>query len=145
MVVGDANYAPALTRFLADDLGWLPHITVVTDELHEEDQEKYLAAVSELESGVRTNIVFETDASEIARHFTGLWPRNRGEKFYHAFSPAFVLGSHLEREFAKSIGAGHLSVSYPIGNRVIISRGYAGYGGALTLLEDIFGVIVAER
>lgn len=24
VVVGDANYAPAVTRFLAEDLGWLP-------------------------------------------------------------------------------------------------------------------------
>ena len=74
-----------------------------------------------------------------------MWPRNRGQKFYHAFSPAFVVGSHLEREFAKNIGAAHLSVTYPIGNRVVIDRAYAGYHGALTLIEDLFGVIVAER
>ncbi len=145
VVVGDANYATALTRFLANDLGWLPSLTVITDDLYEDEQAHYHEELAALTSGVTPRLVFETDASEINRHFAKMWPRNRGQKFYHAFSPAFVVGSHLEREFAKNIGAAHLSVTYPIGNRVVIDRAYAGYHGALTLIEDLFGVIVAER
>jgi nitrogenase molybdenum-iron protein beta chain len=145
VVVGDANYATALTRFLADDIGWLPQLTVVTDELAEEEHQYYEKALSDLQSGIKPSVVFETDASQILGHFRKLWPENDGRQHYHAFSPAFVLGSHLEREFAKNIGAGHLSISYPIGNRVVMNRGYAGYVGALTLIEDILGVIVAER
>lgn len=145
IVVGDANYAPALTRFLADDLGWLPEITVVTDFYKEDQQSKISDYLDHLSSQYRTNLIFETDASEIQKHFNQHWPQSRGEKFYDAFSPAFVVGSHLERVLAKNIGAAHLTVTYPVGNRVVLSRGYAGYKGSLCLIEDLFSVLVAER
>ena len=145
VIVGDANYAVALTRFVTEDLGWLPYLTVVTDDLAANDQETFREALSGLQSGIENNLVFETDASQIAVRFEALWPQANGQRHYNAFSPSFVLGSHLERQFAKNIGAAHLSVSYPIGNRIVTSRGYAGYAGALTLIEDMLTVIVAER
>ncbi len=145
VVVGDGNYAPALTKFLADDLGWLPALTVVTDEFVDEDKDKINTYLSKLDSGYRTRIAYETDASEIPVILAQFWPRNRNQAFYDSFSPAFVIGSHLEREFAKKIGAGHLTVTYPVGNRVVLNRGYAGYKGSLHLIEDLFSVLVAER
>jgi nitrogenase molybdenum-iron protein beta chain len=145
IVVGDANYAPALTRFLADDLGWLPELTVVTESLEEEEQDKIRLDLDSLDSAFKTRLVFETDASEVKRHFAGLRPRHRGERYYDPFSPAFVIGSHQERELAKNLGAAHLSVSYPVANRVVLNRGYAGYQGALSLIEDLFSALVTER
>lgn len=145
VVVGDGNYAPALTKFLADDLGWLPELTVVSDFFEEKKFDKVNQTLQGLASGYRTNLIFETDASEIQAHFSRLWPRSKGQRYYDAFSPAFVIGSHQEREFAKKIGAAHLTVSYPVGNRVILGRGYAGFEGSLYLIEDLFSVLVAER
>jgi len=145
VVVGDGNYAPALTKFLADDLGWLPALTVVTEEFADEDKAKIDTYLSKLDSGYHTRIAYETDASEIPVILAQFWPRNRNQAFYDSFSPAFVIGSHLEREFAKKIGAGHLTVTYPVGNRVVLNRGYAGYKGSLHLIEDLFSVLVAER
>jgi len=77
----------------------------------------------------------------LSRH----WPQSNGQKFYDSFSPAFVVGSHLERQLAVNIGAGHLTVTYPVGNRVVLTRGYTGYMGGLNLIEDIFSVLVAQR
>lgn len=145
VVVGDGNYAPALTRFLADDLGWLPELTVVTEFFDDDRQANIHSYLGNLNSGYRTRVVFETDASEIANHLARHWPRARGQKFYDAFSPAFVVGSHLEREFAQQIGAAHLTVTYPVGNRVVSNRGYTGYEGSLQLIEDLFSVLVAGR
>jgi len=145
VVVGDANYSVAVTKFLADDLGWLPELTVVTDEIPTEQQVKITDYLGNLRSGYKTNIVYETDATEIKTHFRNHWPVNRGQQFYDAFSPAFVIGSSWEREFAKDIGAGHLTVAYPVSNRVVLNNGYAGYQGSLALIEDLFSVIVAER
>jgi nitrogenase molybdenum-iron protein beta chain len=145
VVVGDANYAVALTKFLADDLGWLPELTVVTDELNEEEQSQLEQELRQLRSGYQATVVYETDATEIKTAFRQHWPVNRGEQFYDAFSPAFVIGSAWEREFAQAIGAGHLTVSYPVGNRVVIKKGYAGYEGGLNLMEDLFSVIVKDR
>lgn len=145
IVIGDVNYAVALTRFLADDLGWLPELVVCTDPLDETAQIDLAATRFNLDSGYRPNLLFETDSSEIGRHFKQMWPENRGQKYYHAFSPAFVLGSSLDRELAQSIGAAHLSVSFPVANRAIIDRGYAGYQGGLRLIEDLISNIIAGR
>ena len=145
VVVGDANYAPALTRFLADDLGWLPELTVCTDQLGEEEQQRLTAGLAGLESGLAPRLVFETDGSEIARHFAAGRPVGTGGKYENLFSPAFVVGSSLERELARTLGAPHLSVSFPVANRAVLDRGYTGYRGGLRLIEDLLSTIVAGR
>ena len=145
VIIGDANYAPALTAFVSQELGWLPLLVVVTDQIQEEKREGFLENFSGvLESADRT-VVFETDASQVADHLFDRWPRPDGTRYYRALSPAFVLGSRLDKDFADGIGAGHLSVSYPVSNRVVLNRGYAGYYGALNLTEDIFSSILQAR
>lgn len=145
VVVGDANYAVALTRFLADDLGWLPVLTVVTDRVQESEQPAIAGRVAELASGFSTNVVFESDASQVLGHLNRVWPQPAGQKYYNSFSPAFVVGSSLERELALQIGAPHLSVSFPVANRAVLDRGYTGFRGGLRLAEDLFGAIVVNR
>ncbi|WP_243375080.1 nitrogenase component 1 [Geotalea sp. SG265] len=145
VVVGDGNYAVALSRFLADDLGWLPELTVCTDQVKEEEKVALAGRVEKLASGYKTKLVFETDASEVLGHLNRHWPRSRGEKFYNAFSPAFVVGSSLERELALQLGAPHLSVSFPVANRAVLDRGYTGFSGGLRLAEDLFSAVVANR
>ncbi|HWR42642.1 nitrogenase component 1 [Sporomusa sp.] len=145
VVVGDSNYAPALARFLADDLGWLPELVVITDDFEEEKQQLVTARFDNFTSGFRPKVVFDTDTSNVDKHLAATWPRNNNDRYFDSFSPAFVLGSSLDRDFANSIGATHLSVSYPISNRVVLDRGYVGYRGALSLVEDIFGLLVGGR
>jgi len=145
IVVGDSNYAPALTRFLADDLGWLPELVVVTDLLTDDEKELVAGRFEGFASGLSPKVVFDTDTSSVARHLRDTWPRNKNQRYYDSFSPAFVLGSSFERDLAESLGAPHLSVAYPISNRVILDRAYAGYTGALRLTEDILSVLVSNR
>jgi nitrogenase molybdenum-iron protein beta chain len=145
VVVGDCNYAYSLTKFLADDLGWIPELAVCTDEPKEEPAAIIAERFTTLESGLRPSFVFETDTSEIIYHLNKRWPRPSGQRYYNAFSPAFVVGSSLDRDLAASIGASHLSVSFPVVNRAVLDRSYAGYRGGLHLVEDLLGTIVAGR
>ena len=145
IVVGDCNYTYGLTRFLADDLGWLPELVVCTDEPDPERAAVVASRFDTLESGLRPGFVFETDTNEILRHLSRRWPPTRGGRYYNAFSPAFVVGSSYDRELAASLQAGHLSVSFPVTNRVVLDRGYTGYTGGLHLMEDILGALVAAR
>lgn len=145
VVVGDANYAVSITRFLADDLGWLPVLTVVTDKVAERERDHLAARVEGLSSGFGTEVVFESDASQVLGHLNRVWPGSRGQKYHNAFSPAFVVGSSLERELAQQIGAPHLSVTFPVANRAVLDRGYTGFRGGLRLAEDLFGAIVINR
>jgi nitrogenase molybdenum-iron protein beta chain len=143
VVVGDANYAPALTEFLSEDLGWLPELTVVTSDLADEERLRIDEAAAALT--YTPDVVYETDPTERKKHFRKREPRKSDSMYQDIFSPGFVIGSHLEREFATDIGAGHLTVSYPVGNRIVMNRGYAGFDGSLTLIEDILSVIAAQR
>lgn len=145
VVVGDANYAVALTRFLADDLGWLPLLTVCTDQLQETEQQALAGRVDKLSSGFATNLVFESDGSQVRSHLERVWQPSRGEKYYNSFSPAFVVGSSFERELAQELGAPHLSVSFPVANRAVLDRSYTGFRGGLRLTEDLVSTIVAGR
>lgn len=145
VIVADAGYAQALTRFVADDLGWLPELVVVTDLLTKEEQNRVSGRFNGYLSRVQPNVIFDSDTSSVKKHLASHWPVNRGQRYYDSFSPAFVLGSAFERDLAESLGAPHLSVVYPISNRVVLDRAYAGFSGALRLTEDIFSLLVGAR
>ncbi len=145
VVVGDSNYTQALTGFLADDLGWLPELVMVTDMLDDEEKKVVLKGFGNYDSGFKTNVIFDTDSSNIPKHLENIWPNNNESRYSNSFSPAFVIGSSFERDFAKEIGAQHLSITYPVTDRVVMDRGYVGYKGALCLIEDIFSVLVENR
>jgi len=53
-----------------------------------------------------------------------------------------LLASSQERFLAEDLKAGHISVSFPVNNRMIISRTYAGYRGGITLVEDIMSLFL---
>ncbi|MDR1110768.1 MAG: hypothetical protein LBP92_08775 [Deltaproteobacteria bacterium] len=145
IIVGDANYAPALTKFVADDLGWLPRLTVVTTSLEGKDEEKIDRVLGNLSCGCKVKVVYETDPSEVAGHFWRIAPRRSDSLHQLSFAPAFVIGSHLERPLATDLGAEHLTVTCPVGNRVVLNRGYAGFEGSLSLIEDLLSVIAFQR
>lgn len=127
--ISDAGYAVALNRFLVQDIGWIPSVAVVTDQV----PERYRAAIHDslnLGEGITPKIIYESDS-------WGIWEAVEKER------PAFILGSSLDKESADRIGAWRLSVSFPITDRVVLARGYAGYQGVTSLIEDILSVIVA--
>jgi nitrogenase molybdenum-iron protein beta chain len=145
VVIGDANYATALPRFLVEDLGWLPELVVYTDQLPDEAKPALLRRHERIAEPLRPKVVFETDSEQIVRHFRELVPEGDGDRYQRRFSPAFVVGSSLDRRFAAAIGAAHLSVSFPVANRAVLDRGYSGFSGGLRLTEDLLGAIVAGR
>ncbi|MFP3154513.1 hypothetical protein LQZ18_08820 [Lachnospiraceae bacterium ZAX-1] len=145
VVVGDANYAPAITQFLADDFGWLPKVMVVSDDLEDGQKEKMTTITDNFETKFPIDVYYESDPTQIRTHFWKTIKRKSDSIFQDTFSPGFVVGSHLEREFAIDLGAGHLTVSYPVGNRIVLNRGYAGFDGSLSLIEDLLTVIAAQR
>ncbi|MEA4924604.1 MAG: nitrogenase component 1 [Syntrophomonadaceae bacterium] len=145
VVVGDSNYTQALTRFLADDLGWLPELVVITDLLNDEQQELVRKNYNHYESGVQPEIIFDTDASNVGKYISQHWGQSHGQRYFEGFNPGFIIGSAIERDVAESFKVPQLTVTYPISNRVVLNRGYAGYAGALSLTEDILSTLVGSR
>ncbi|MDR1955610.1 MAG: hypothetical protein LBQ30_01995 [Treponema sp.] len=145
VVVGDSSYAPALTRFLSDELGWLPELAVVTDFLDDQQRATVSAQFAGLNSGLRPAIRFDTDASSVKKHLRDIWPQNRNNRYYDAFSPAVVIGSSFERDIAQEFGFPLVPVTYPLTGRCVMGRSYAGFSGGLSLTEDIITYLVAGR
>ncbi|MBJ6724332.1 nitrogenase component 1 [Geomesophilobacter sediminis] len=145
VIVADTTYAVALSRFAQHELGWVTSLVAVTDPTDPEDRPSVLRRFEGGLPDPERTVAFETDTSQVSARLFERWPKPDGSRYYRPFSPAFVIGSRLDKDFADSIGAGHLSVSYPISNRFVLNRGYAGYTGALHLVEDVFSVLVAKR
>jgi len=83
----------------------------------------------ELTTGIETpawpEIVYEVDAYGIRENF-------KDRNFM------FLLASSLETFIAgPDFSAIHLTVSFPLYDRVILECSYAGFSGGLTLMEDI--------
>jgi nitrogenase molybdenum-iron protein beta chain len=89
--------------------------------------------------------VFDTNASEAGRYLLARYPRRETDLYVDTLSPAFVIGSSLERDLALKLGTPHLSVSFPVANRAVLNRGYTGFAGGLSLAEDLFSAVVAGR
>lgn len=145
-VAGDGNYAPAIAKFLADDIGWLPEVVAVTDILCDEQQSQILERLNNFDSQLKPRIFFVTDTSEITRLVKQHWAQHaKNGNYSNPLTPAFVIGSSFERALAKDLGAAHLSVSFPVSNRAVLDRSYAGYSGGLRLLEDLISAIIPGR
>lgn len=142
-VVSNANCAIPYAAFLQKELGWIIRETIITDILDNKRKEELELSFKNKE--ILGELIFETDASIIAKKITKNHPENPGEFFFDSYTPLYILGSAFEKEFADKRAANKLSVSYPVYDRVIIDRGYAGYRGGLHLFEDIIGSLVAGR
>jgi len=145
VIVADTTYAIALAGFARHELGWLPKLVAVTDPVSDEEKPEIIDRFVNILPDTEKILAFETDTSQITTRLYERWKSPDGSKYYKPFSPAFVIGSRLDKDFADSIGALHLSVSYPISNRVVLARGYAGYRGGLLLIEDILSVVLSTR
>jgi nitrogenase molybdenum-iron protein beta chain len=144
IVIGDANYGYAITKFVSDDLGWVPAYVAITDILEDEQKELIKKQFESFREDLRPKLIFEENTSRISKLI--LEDLNSIESEYdHAINPAFVLGSTLDRTFASELKAGFWGVSYPIVNRVVTDQSYIGYRGGLRLATEIFSIILGNR
>jgi nitrogenase molybdenum-iron protein beta chain len=130
-VVADSGTAIGITQFLANVMGYLPEVVIITDSPPEENRDELFRELTEgIESIVKPDIIFESDS-----HLIRLKLKDR------CFLA--LLASSLEKHIAPELGAAvHLSISFPSFDRLILERSYAGYVGGLTLMEDIMSQIV---
>jgi nitrogenase molybdenum-iron protein beta chain len=145
IVIGNANYSLPLTRFLASEIGWLPELSVITDSLSDEQKNTIRSSLADFKTVKIPDPVFETNASEIQPHFTKSRNIFTDDRYAHKYSPLFVFGSYVDRELAENLGAKKLSVSFPLVERAVLDRGYAGFKGGLNLLEDILNTLLFVR
>jgi nitrogenase molybdenum-iron protein beta chain len=146
ITIGDANYAFAVADFLADDMGWLPELVIVTDDLQPEARTRLMEKRRARGLAEPARVLFEPNGAAAAAAIDDDgWRPENWKKYHNGRLPAFVVGSSLDRGLAAALGAGHLSLSFPVSNRAVISRGYTGYDGGLVLMEDVISALIGAR
>lgn len=130
-MVADSGTAIALTQFLNNEIGYLADVVIITDNPPEEVRDTIVQELTQgLESAVKPEIIFEIDSHKIREKL-----KNR--------SILAVFASSLEKHIAgPEFGALHLSVAFPILDRVILDRSYVGFRGGLALMEDFISKYV---
>ncbi len=127
-VAGDASNAIAITRYLANDYSFSPVLVVITEPIFRpEDKERIIKNISELEYAQAPKIIFASDQWEINQAI-----RNEPEEI------TLLVGSTNEKEVALEKGIQFLNATFPINERLIFNRTYAGYRGSLTFTEDLY-------
>jgi nitrogenase molybdenum-iron protein beta chain len=128
-VVGPVAQAVGISRFLDRELGFHADAVVGTD--HAPLQ---VTAVEELLGGKGggTIVALTENRFEI-------------ESILRRATSGLVLASSHEAKIAETSGAAHLSISFPVTDRLLLRRGYAGYAGALNLLEDVGTTLLLRR
>ena len=134
VVVSDASYSLAITKFLTNDMGLFPSKQYITDDTPEQYREEIQSYFKALNYGVEADVGFSSDGHQIhqeieAEDFNGY---------------ALILGSNWEKNLAKRTNAHYINISYPVLERLIINSSITGYRGALKLLEDIYSVVLTR-
>ncbi|MDF2564818.1 MAG: hypothetical protein K0Q53_1213 [Massilibacillus sp.] len=145
IVVSDANYAPSVSEFLSDELGWLPQLTVITDFLTEQQKQKLERRFEAYASGLKPTVRFDTDTSSVRRYLKDTWELDSNQRYYDSLGPSVILGSVFEKDLSDEFKYPLITISFPVTNRVIMNRAYVGFNGGITLIEDIFTTLVAGR
>jgi nitrogenase molybdenum-iron protein beta chain len=127
--ITDSNYAIALNKFLVNEFGWIPSLALITDDVPEDYKDSIKKELN-FKNTLSPEVLFESDSGRI-------WDAVEKE------APNFIFGSSLDKDLAAKLGATKLSISFPFTDRIVIDRGYAGYRGAISLIEDALSEFVA--
>ncbi|MDR2841999.1 MAG: hydrogenase [Spirochaetaceae bacterium] len=128
IVVADAHYTLALTKFLVNDLGMFPETQFVTDDTPEKYRSALKDEFKKLNYGIEAEIEFLVDGGEIAQKIRAV----------NFSGNPLIIGSSWERQIAQEVSGIFVNVSYPMVDRMVINGHLAGYSGGLKLLEDMY-------
>lgn len=133
--VNDTSYALAISKFLVNDMGYLPEHQYITEDVPEEFRSIIEGYFADLSPGISSNITFAQDGGlkneEIVDRKRDVFP--------------LILGSSWEFDLSLKIKGLHLSVGLPIIDRLILHRTYVGYNGGLNLVEDIYSKALSQQ
>lgn len=127
-VVADANNAVGITRYLANDFSFTPVLVIVSEPLfRQEDKDRIVAQIEDLEYAKPPKVIFASDQYEINQAL-----REEEEEI------TLLIGNSNEREVALEKDIQFILAAFPMNERLVFNRTYAGYRGSLTFTEDLY-------
>ena len=126
-VAADASNAVGITRYLANDFSFTPVKVVITEPIFRpEDKERIISQISDLEYADPPEIVFAADQYDI------------NQALVNSDDVSLIVGSSSEREAALELDVQFILGAFPMNERLVFNRTYAGYRGSLTFTEDLY-------
>ncbi len=129
-VIADSGYAVGITKFLANDLSLTPDLIAVTDQPEESLKEPIRKSISELDYDLEPIILFEPDNYKI-------W------KIIKENKPNVIFGNANDKIEGKKHGISTFPLTFPLYDQVVLSKGYSGYKGAVTLAEELSTILIS--
>lgn len=127
-VVADANNAVGLTRYLANDFSFTPVLVIVSEPVfREEDKQRIIEQISDMEYAKPPKVIFTADQYEINEAIL-----KEEEEI------TLLLASSNEREAGLIKDVQFITAAFPMNERLVFNRTYAGYRGSLTFTEDLY-------
>lgn len=133
-VISSSTYGLAINRFLADQMGLVPVIQVITDNPPEEYRARINREFEQLSEDIGVTVEYAEDGHAIERIIKNTDFQNR---------IPIIFGTSWDRDLAKELTGYIMEISLPVSNEIVIDRSYVGYRGALTFLERLYTIVTA--
>lgn len=127
--VADSAYALGTSKFLTDELGFVPKGVYIIDDAQGKNIRLVEETVAELGEDFEGIVMIDADGGHIEKDIRK--KLQNGKK-------SLILGSTWERNVAADTQSLHVFLSIPINDGIILNRTYLGYRGGLNLIEDIY-------
>ena len=121
-IVGETSIVTGISRFLQNTFGQIIKDIIITDNPADELRQ-YITESLNKATGNSPKVSFTDSGNEI-------------DNILLKSKPELILGSSLEQHSAKTLGIPIIKISSPAFDRVVLNKTYAGYNGAITLVED---------
>lgn len=126
-VVGDASSVVGISRYLANDYSFTPKLAIISEPIYrQEDKDRITQQLTKLEYATPPKVLFSADQFDI----------NQALEMEEDIT--LIIGSSNEREAASIKGIQCIAATFPLKDRLIFNRAYAGYRGSLLFTEDLY-------
>lgn len=128
-IVGEASNVLGISRFLTNSFGLIPKVLIITDKVEDSYKDYLTKQIANFIDGFNVEVYFTEDGGEI-------------KDIVRKSKIELVLGSSLEKEIAEELKVPLQVISFPIIENVVLNKGYAGFRGAISLIEDLSSAII---
>lgn len=127
IIVGDVNTVLGYSRYFTNDIGLIPYVAIITDNIPEKKKASINDILNNMEYARKPIIYYEDDKNKIAEII----------RQYSEYGN-LVIGSSYEKEIANELGIFSVTFSYPCTDQHILNKTHIGYKGCLTVIEDMY-------
>ncbi len=131
-VVGESSYNLAITKFLVNQIGFIPVKQIITESPPEEYRNNIRKEFVNKADDVSVTPLFLEDGYLVEQALI-----NSEEK------PSIILGTNMGQRCSKGLGGNIVEIGFPASYEVVLSRTNVGYRGALSLIEKIFTIAIS--